>query len=121
MEAESEIDFDNVYSYGDFIGRRYELEKLNKLFNDKSTRYITINGFGGIGKTTLAIEAIKSFKLGRVLVLSLMDCPNSFSIISKIAGLLNIDVTAFENSNILRTEVLRKLKGREPVLFYLTM
>ena len=78
-----------------------------------ATLLFTDLGFGGIGKTALAIEAVKNFRSGRVFVLSLMSCPNSSSVISKIA----IDVTDLGvPMSYVQTEVLRKLKGKEPIL-----
>lgn len=101
-------DFENVHTYGKFVGRQSELETLDKLLNDKTIQYITIRGFGGIGKTTLAIQAVKNFNSGRVLVQSLVGSPSSGSVILKIARFLNMDTTAFPTSDILQTEVERQ-------------
>ena len=85
------VDFGNVHSYGEFVGRQQELQKLETLLNDKKIRYITIRGFGGMGKTALAIQAVKNFKSGRVFVISLVGSPSTDSTVSAIAGSLNID------------------------------
>lgn len=113
-----EVYFGNVYTYGKFIGRKDKLEQLEKLLHDEKSRYITLRGYGGIGKTTLAMEAVKSYKSGRVLVISLVGSPSSESVISKIAEFFNID-NAILKLESLWTEVQKKLKGKEIVLFYL--
>ncbi|WP_169814603.1 AAA family ATPase [Nocardia pseudovaccinii] len=46
-----------------FVGRDRELEKINNLLNG-SGQLITLIGPGGIGKTSLAEEAIRRFKAG---------------------------------------------------------
>ena len=46
-----------------FIGCAREPEILDELLKGPS-HYITIHGFGGIGKMTLALEAIQNFDSG---------------------------------------------------------
>jgi len=41
------------------FGKTFIIENLSLALNDSKTRYITILGFGGMGKTTVAIQAVK--------------------------------------------------------------
>ena len=77
--------------YGKFVGRTSELENLDKLLKG-SSRNITIHGFGGTGKTALALEAAQNFDSGRVLALSLAGTPTLNQVIRKITRFLNIDI-----------------------------
>src|SRR3954468_18731974 len=110
-----EIVFENVHTYGKFVGRRLELIKLRDLLGNEEVQYITIRGFGGVGKTALAMQAVKHFSSGRVLVLSLVGTPSLDSVILRIATFLNID-TSSSSSSVLRTEVMKKLAGKERIL-----
>lgn len=107
-----------MYTYGEFIGRDKDLKRLNELLNDRKTRNITIRGSGGIGKTALAFQAIKSFNSGRVLVQSLAGNPSSSSVMSRIAGFLKVDTTTIGNASMLKTLVIQKMRGNEPILLY---
>ncbi|RUS12921.1 hypothetical protein BC937DRAFT_86704, partial [Endogone sp. FLAS-F59071] len=69
---------------GNFVGRKKELGELDKLLNDNTHKYITIKGFGGMGKTSLALQAAKNFN-GRILALSLVGIPTLSSVVMKIA------------------------------------
>ena len=40
-----------------FVGRRHELEEIDRLLEDPSCRLLTLVGPGGVGKTRLALEA----------------------------------------------------------------
>ncbi|RUS20657.1 hypothetical protein BC937DRAFT_94683, partial [Endogone sp. FLAS-F59071] len=57
----------DVYMEGNFVGREEELEILRTLLNDDMHHFITIKGFGGMGKTCLALQAIKNFNSGDAL------------------------------------------------------
>lgn len=100
-----------------FIGRKKELEDLDKLLKG-SIRYITIHGFGGIGKTALAVQAVRNFESERVLALSLFGVPTLSQVILKIARFLNISIAELEPGN-LQDEILQQLQGDDTVLFYL--
>ena len=42
-----------------FFGRETDLERLSRALADPSMRMITLIGSGGVGKTRLAIEAVR--------------------------------------------------------------
>ncbi|MGY2007720.1 ATP-binding protein [Nocardia gipuzkoensis] len=47
---------------GEFVGRHAELRQIDALLNSSSARLITLVGPGGIGKTTLAVEAVRRYR-----------------------------------------------------------
>src|SRR4051812_3836094 len=59
---------------GNFVGRENDLEKVNELLKGPS-QYVTIHGFGGLGKTALALQVAKGFDAGKVLALPLIGTP----------------------------------------------
>lgn len=71
------------------VGRDIELAMLNNLLRREDVRLVTIAGSGGIGKTRLAIEAVRSarhlFDRG-VYVLSLDDVRAGGSSLEELAG-----------------------------------
>ncbi|MFG3618244.1 ATP-binding protein [Nocardia sp. NPDC047654] len=48
----------------EFVGRHAELRRIDALLNSSSARLITLVGPGGIGKTTLAVEAVRRYRGG---------------------------------------------------------
>src|SRR3954465_624526 len=76
---------------GDFVGRESDLERVNELLKGHS-RYITIHGFGGLGKTALALQVAKRFDAGKVLALPLVGTPRLSDIIRKVARFLHVDM-----------------------------
>ncbi|WP_187684176.1 ATP-binding protein [Nocardia wallacei] len=46
----------------EFVGRRGELHRLGELLDVSATRMITLVGPGGVGKTTLAAEALRRYR-----------------------------------------------------------
>ena len=107
-----------VKMYGKFIGRTRELETLDKLLKGPS-RNITIHGFGGIGKTTLALEAVQNYDSGRVLAIPLVGTPTLSQVIRKIARFLCIDVENFSDLESQESEVIEGLRNEETTLFFL--
>src|SRR3954470_12688477 len=103
---------------GDFIGRRAELMQLDRLLNDHEHQYITIHGFGGIGKTSLALQAVRNFNSGKVLALSLIGASKPSQIFLKIAKFLRIEINDLDAQSQ-QQNVLRKLEGEEIILLYL--
>ncbi|MEV6322250.1 hypothetical protein AB0M45_13810 [Nocardia sp. NPDC051787] len=47
---------------GEFVGRHAELRQIDTLLSSSSARLITLVGPGGIGKTTLAFEAVRRYR-----------------------------------------------------------
>ncbi|MBF6074619.1 ATP-binding protein [Nocardia beijingensis] len=47
---------------GEFVGRHAELRRIEALLGSSSARLITLVGPGGIGKTTLAVEAVRRYR-----------------------------------------------------------
>src|SRR3954470_4060558 len=76
---------------GQFVGRDSDLEKVNELLKG-SNQYITIHGFGGLGKTALALQIAKGFDDGKVLALPLVGTPRLGDVIRKIARFLYVDL-----------------------------
>lgn len=101
-------------TYGEFVGREDKLEELENMLNDDKTRFITIRGCGGIGKTALAMEAAKKFPFSRVQI-SLEGNPSSESVFSTIAESLHIYPTA----SVTPDKVREKFADDQSVLFLL--
>src|SRR4051794_6175964 len=81
-----------------FIGRQRSIDDLLDLLNRRETRVITLTGFGGFGKTTLALQVAhqveSDFEHGAVFV-PLAAVINHRQVAAHVAGLLGlIDVTA---------------------------
>src|SRR4051812_14177662 len=81
---------------GEFVGRESDLERLDNLLNGPY-HFITIHGFGGIGKTSLALQVAERFNAGKVLALPLVGTPKLSDVIRKIARFLNINVDIIPN------------------------
>ncbi len=73
-----------------FIGRENELDDLMRLL--RRSRIVTIVGFGGIGKTRVAIEVAKRIHLDTRIDVRFVDlsAPETGSVISKIGAALNL-------------------------------
>src|SRR4051812_32310159 len=74
----------DIYMVGEFVGRKNDLKRLKELLEGPH-HHITIHGFGGIGKTALALQAAKEFDSGKVLALSLAGTPKLSDVIRKLA------------------------------------
>src|SRR4051812_25892780 len=103
---------------GDFVGRENDLERVNELLKGPS-RYITIHGFGGLGKTALALQVAKHFDAGKVLAISLVGTPRLGDVIRKVARFLHVDPETLLNQEELKSVVIEKLENEETVLLYL--
>src|SRR4051812_24680799 len=103
---------------GDFVGRENDLKRVNELLKGPS-RYITIHGFGGLGKTALALQVAKGFDAGRVLAISLVGKPKLNDVIRKIARFIHVNVESFSDLDELESEVVEKLGNEGTVLLYL--
>ncbi|MFD0364558.1 ATP-binding protein [Nocardia sp. GCM10030253] len=53
---------DDVPAASEFVGRHIELERVATLLSSSTARLITLAGPGGIGKTTLAAEALRRYR-----------------------------------------------------------
>lgn len=71
-----------------FVGREYEINEILRLIDDHTSRIITIQGTGGIGKTRLALEvgfrALSRFD-NRVFFIDLAPLRDSALIVTAIA------------------------------------
>src|SRR3954470_1058889 len=89
---------------GNFVGRESDLKKVYELLKGPN-QYITIHGFGGLGKTALALQVAKSFDAGKVLALPLVGTPKLSDVIRKIARFLYVDVESLSNLEEQKWEV----------------
>src|SRR3954447_14253431 len=111
-ETKRTISLAGLYMSGDFVGRKAELEKLDELLNGPC-RYITIHGFGGIGKTALALQAVNNFHSGRVLGISLAGIPKPTQVFAKIARFFHINIKDHLGLEDLEFEVLVALENED--------
>src|SRR4051812_8508447 len=103
---------------GEFVGRESDLERLDTLLKGPS-RYITIHGFGGLGKTALALQVAERFNAGKVFALPLFGIPKLNDVIRKLARFLHIDIASLSDLEDQRSEVIEKLTNEGTVLLYL--
>lgn len=108
----------SVYTSETFVGRQKELENLGKLLNNDNYRYINIKGFGGIGKTSLALQAAENFSSGSALALSLVGTPTLSSVITKMARFLELNIKELELQEQ-QSAIIDKLVGEGTFLLYL--
>ena len=86
-----------------FIGRELELTRLKDLLGDTNKRLISIVGIGGIGKSSLAIEAARAqVKLNGTYFVPLASVSQRVGIIATIAQVLGYQLY----STRAKTEVL---------------
>src|SRR4051794_36706626 len=101
---------------GQFVGRENDLKKVNELLKGPN-QYVTIHGFGGLGKTALALQVAKGFDAGKVLAIPLVGNPKKLSdVIRKIARFLHVDVESFSDLEEQKSAVIEKLEDEETVL-----
>src|SRR5215469_3146138 len=115
-------EFGDVDLMTDFIGRENELQRLQELLGDKKVHHITIRGFGGLGKTQLALQAVKNFNSGRALVLSLRRRPDFESVIKTIAEFLELPSDSIKPMDLepkVKQKLRQTLKDERVILLYL--
>src|SRR3954454_10978628 len=103
---------------GQFVGRDSDIERVNELLKGPN-QYITIHGFGGLGKTALALHVAKRFDDGKVLALPLVGTPRLSDVIRKIARFLYVDLEGLSNLEEQKWEVIEKLRNEGTILMYL--
>src|SRR3954469_22811404 len=104
-----------IYMVGEFVGRESDLERLDRLLKGPN-HFITIHGFGGIGKTALALQVAQKFDAGKVLALSLVGTPKIGDVVRKIARFLYVDMDAASDLEEKKLEVIDKLRNEETIL-----
>src|SRR3954469_6700013 len=107
-----------IYMVGEFVGRESDLERLDRLLKGPN-HFITIHGFGGIGKTALAHQVAQRFDAGKVLALPLVGTPKLGDVLRKIALFLHVDLGIFSDLEDQKWEVIEKLGNEGTVLLYL--
>src|SRR3954469_8301223 len=103
---------------GEFVGRKDDLEKIDMLLKGPN-HFVTIHGFGGIGKTALALHVAQHFDAGKVLALPLFGTPKLGDVIRKIARFLHVDMEGLSDLEEQKWEVVERLRNEKIILLYL--
>src|SRR4051812_19444423 len=106
-----------IHMVGKFVGRQNDLQRLDMLLKGPNN-FITIHGFGGIGKTALALQVAKRFDAGKVLAVPLVGNPQLSNVIRKFARFLNVEVENLPNPDQ-EEVVMERLSNEGMVLLYL--
>ena len=93
------------------IGREGELDEIASLLGDPAVSLLTLTGTGGIGKTTLALEAARraahSFHDGADVVW-LASLVSEQQVLTELARVLGIELTGQETALVTLTRVLAR-------------
>ncbi len=104
--------------HGQCIGREKEIYQLQQLLKREDTHLITLTGFGGAGKTTLALQVIHSMVehfSGGLFFVDLSVIAEPALILSTIAKTLNVQ----EDSQHEIKDTLKDFLAHRPILFLL--
>src|SRR5262245_51322416 len=99
-----------------FIGRQDELAEITRLLADPACRLLTLVGPGGIGKTRLAVEAVKSLSADRangIYFVNFQPVASIEFLASTIADAINLPLTGQEDP---RSRLLNFLPNKEMLL-----
>ncbi len=100
-----------------FLGRDNSVLTLRQLFNSK--RIITINGMGGIGKTSLSYKFLNQYGSDfRIIAISLEGEITHTEFISEIALELNIPTAKISFNDLLKS-IIRVLRKSTRILFFI--
>ena len=100
---------------GAFIGREAELGDLQALLADPEIRLLTLLGPGGIGKTRLALEVVRTHKASNVAYVPLDAVLHAQEVPSLIANALGVDLSGSQAP----LETLVSSLGSRPLLLVL--
>lgn len=89
MAAADHIGGDLPSSTSEFVGRQSELRQIDSLLRSETARLITLAGPGGIGKTRLAVEALRWYQRRP-------DCPIYWVRLARVAPGADTDIIAEE-------------------------
>ncbi|MGD1920969.1 MAG: NB-ARC domain-containing protein [Pleurocapsa sp.] len=104
-------DWGEAVSIDDFFGRTTELETLTSWIVTENCRLITIQGMGGIGKTTLSIKFANQIKgqFDCIIWKSLRDAPPATDIVAELIEFLSGDKETEESQPKRMGERITKL------------
>ncbi len=93
------------------IGRERELDELGRLLADPGVALLTLTGTGGIGKTTLGVEAARAARAtfaDGVVMVRLASIASEQQVMTEIARVLGIELSAHEPATDTIVRVLRR-------------
>jgi len=103
---------------GKFNGRAAELNTIRELLSKDEVRLVTLTGFGGAGKTTLAIHAahaMMEFFSGGLFFIDLTPITEPTFLLPAIAKVLGVQ----EEPNLSIADILRDFLANRSILFVL--
>jgi len=96
-----------------FIGRRFELAELERLFAGPSCRWVTLVGAGGMGKSRLARHAVA--RMAHAHWVELQDLADCGAVLARLANVLGVHLS---DGNEAVAALGRRIAGREVLVVF---